>query len=321
MHPRSTIDRYVADGLPDEDERSLRAHLKSCSECRDYYDAQRVLFRAVAGDAQAPTPDELRLHSRLAAKTVFPDQPAARERTTLRDLFERFFWAPSRAWGFGAAAAAAAILLVVVLTRQGEGGEGDRAMPLAGTIAHVEGATVDGQPLVQGRELRALEVVDVPKGGIVEVNLVRGGLVRVFPETRLALGARGESVVLHTGKVWCLPEEGKGGFEVTTSTATVRVLGTSFIVDTDEEKTDVRVVGGSVEVTDTEERGRVRLQKEESTRVEQGRAPTTPRRASTTSDTQQWQRVFDQLGQAVRKGIESLESLGKQLKKQQGSRQ
>lgn len=312
MHPRSTIDRYVADGLPDQDERELRAHLKSCNECRDYYDTQRVLFRAVAGDAQAPTPDELRLHSRLAAKTVFPDQPAARERTTLGDLLERFLWAPSRAWGFGAAAAAAAILLVVVLTRQVEG---DRAMPVAATIAHVEAATLDGEVLEEGRALRALEVVDVPKGGIVEVELVRGGLVRVFPETRFALGARGESVVLHTGKVWCLPEEGKGAFEVTTSTATVRVLGTSFIVDADEKKTDVRVVSGSVEVTDIEERGRVRLQKDESTHVEHGQRPSSPRRASTTSDTQQWQRFFDQLVKDIQKG---LQSIGKQL--QQGER-
>lgn len=312
MHPRSTIDRYVADGLLDEGaERELRAHLKGCAACRGYYDEQRSALRAVSGDVNEPTADEKRLHSRLALDTVFPAATAASSRRfSPRELFERLFWSPARTWGLGATALAAVILVVVLMPKGGSG-----ELPLAATVARADGATRKGESLEVGGELRALDVVDVPRGALLEVELVRGGLVRVFPETRFALGPRGESVTLDKGKVWCLPEEGRGGFEVTTPSATVRVLGTSFVVDADDEKTDVRVVTGSVEVTDLDERGRVRLQTEESTRVVRGERPSAPRRANASADTLQWQRVVDQLVRDIQKGFKSL---GRQL--QQGRR-
>jgi len=311
MHPESTIDRYVAEGLPADAERELRAHLKECAACRAYYDAQRLVFRAVVGDVNEPTSVELRLHSRLAADKVFAEEArAARPRLSLRELFERLFWSPARIWAMGAVAAAVLLIVVVVTTRDGEG-----AMPLAATVLHAEGARRGEEPLMPGAEVYALDVVEVQQGGIIELELVRGGQVRVFPETRLALGARGESVALDDGKIWCLPAERKGAFEVTTRSASVRVLGTSFVVDADHDKTDVRVVSGGVEVTDLEGRGRVRLQKEESTRVVRGQQPTQPRRANTSQDTLQWQRFVDQLLKNISDGIKSL---GRQL--QQGGR-
>lgn len=301
MHPKSIIDRYVADGLPDADARELRHHLRACVECRAYYDAQRLLFRALAGDANAPTGAEIELHSSLAAGTVFRSAHATRSR--LAALLDRLLWIPARSWALGAGAAAAVVLLIIFVPSGAE----RATMPLAAVVTHAKSASVAGVGLEEAMEVHALDVIEVPKGGVLELALVRGGTLRVFPESKIALGARGESVALDHGKVWCLPEEGKGGFEVTTATATVRVLGTSFIVDADEEKTDVRVVSGSVEVSDSDERGHVRLQKEESTRVEHGQQPSTPRRASTSSDTREWQRFFDELVKSIDHGVKALQ--------------
>ncbi|MBI1948501.1 MAG: FecR domain-containing protein [Deltaproteobacteria bacterium] len=305
MHPRSAIERYVADGLPEADERALRQHLKACAECQAYYDRQRVVLRALAGDVNQPTREEIKLQGALAARAVFPDNDGAARRPhrTLAELVDRLLWAARRSWALGAAGAVAVVLLVVLVPKGG----GDGAMPLAAVVTNSSSATVAGQTLEEATELRALDVIEVPKGGALELALVRGGTLRVFPNSRLALGARGESVALEYGKVWCLPEEGKGGFEVTTSTATVRVLGTSFIVDAGDDKTDVRVVSGSVEVSDSDEQGTVILQKEESTRVERGQRPSPARRATAAADTIEWQRFFGDIVKGIDRGVKALD--------------
>lgn len=307
MHPRATIDRYVADGLAAAGERTLRQHLKACARCRAYYDEQRVIFRALAGDANRPTRHELAVHGSLAARAVFPEDKASpgTRQATLADLVDRLLWLPARTWALGAGAVTAAVVVFLIVL--GPSGAGAGSMPLAAIVTRTKAASVAGVALAEAAELRALDVIEVPKGGFLELALVRGGTLRVFPASRLALAARGEAVTLDHGKLWCLPETGRGSFEVTTATATVRVLGTSFIVDADEEKTDVRVISGSVEVSDSDERGRVRLQNEESTRVERGQRPRPPRRASTSADRNEWQHFLDELLKSISRGVKALQ--------------
>ncbi len=308
MHPKSTIERYVADGLPESDERELRRHLKECEECRAHYDRERLLMRALAGDANRATAVETAMHQALAARAIFPPSEA-RPRVGASNfgaLLDRLVWAPARFW-IGAATAALLLIAILLPLRNAVG-----TMPVAATVLRAKGATITtagagGKELVEGSELRAIDVVQVASGGLVELVLARGGTLRVFPDTELALGARGESVALERGKVWCLPESGKGSFVVTTETATVRVLGTSFVVDATSEITDVRVVSGSVEVEDSEGHGVVRLQQDEGTRVARGESPSPPRRASTSADENEWERFLDELMRAIDNGVKAIQ--------------
>lgn len=305
MHPKDTIARYVAEGLPEADERKVRAHLSSCESCRAFYDEQRTLMRALAGDVNAPTKGELSLQSALAVRAVFPtenDAPAKR-RAPLVDFVDRLLWAPARTLALPLGVVAVLLIAVVMAPSL----EDAVPVPLSAHVVHATAASIDGEPLVKGQEVRARDAIRVKKGGMLELSLVRGGTVRVFPGSALALGARGETVELRDGKIWCLPDEGKGRFEVTTKTATVRVLGTSFIVDATAERTDVRVVSGRVEVVDRGARGRVTLARDESTRVEMGRPPTPPRRADVNDDTREWHRFFERLLDDLARSMKILE--------------
>jgi len=302
VHPRDTIARYVTLGLPDAEAHTLRKHLASCADCRAFYDEQRVLLRALAGDANAPTPDEVALHRGLAIRAIFGESPVD-ARPTLGDVVDRLLWVPLRTWTLGAVALTALVIASLAVLRP----SGPNIEPLAARVAHATAATLGVEPLLKGSEVRAGDPLVVKKGGMLELELVRGGTVRVFSESRLALGARGETVSLESGKIWCIPDEGRGRFEVSTSTASVRVLGTSFIVESRAERTDVRVVSGRVEVVDHGARGKVQLKRDESTHVTAGRAPSPARRASTSADTSEWQRFFDQLLNDLKRSMKILE--------------
>ena len=297
MHPRSRIERYVVDGLPAAAEQALRAHLEVCAPCRACYDEQRLLQRALAGDTRTPTAHETSQLQRRIVDAVFPRPPAAPSlRQRLEALVDRLLWTPPRS--FIAVGGAVAVLLLLLLRVPGGSSP-------AATVLHARGASVAGVALVDGAVVEGLQVLELTKGGAVELELQRGGQLRVFGGTRLALGPRGESVVVERGKVWCLPAEGRGSFEVSTATATVRVLGTSFIVEASDERTDVRVVSGRVEVTDTDERGRVTLGRDEGTRVDRGQGPSPARKSSAAGDTREWQRFFDELFRNLRDGVET----------------
>ena len=296
MHPRSQVDRCVAEGLPADDELALRSHLRGCAECRAYYDAQRLLARALAGDVNQPTTVEVREHERRVVDALFPPTTPPPSRFALGALFDRLLWTPPRAFALAGAGVVGLLLLFLLVPTGG----------VAATVLHARGATVAGAPLKAGSEVGARAPIELGKDGAVELSLVRGGTLRIFGGARLALGARGASVALERGKVWALPDPGKGRFEVTTPTALVRVLGTSFIVDASAERTDVRVVTGSVEVIDNDERGRVTLGRGEGTLVKRGEPPQPAQRVSTAEDTNEWQRFFEQLLRHLQDGFESI---------------
>ncbi len=74
-----------------------------------------------------------------------------------------------------------------------------------------------------------------------------GAEVRVDRQTH-ALVAGGSSLSVDIGRVWVDVDKGRGGFDVVTPAAHVRVTGTSFGVSHDESVTRVSVAEGSVEV-------------------------------------------------------------------------
>jgi len=301
VHPEREIERYVVEGLPPEAEEQLRRHLRDCASCRARYDAEQQLAAALAGDTDGPAPAAARaLEARLLG-AVFPATKAAR-RPWLA-LFEGLLWAPRPALAGAAAVFAVLVLVVVVVAAPGAPG-------IAATVVRSQGAEVvsAGQrtALTPGAAVPALDVVSVPRGGMLELSLERGGGLRVFSQTALVLGRRGETVALDHGKIWCLPEEGRGTFEVTTPTATARVLGTSFIVVAGNDSTDVRVVSGAVEVKGADGRGRVVVHGDEGTKVARGQSPTPARRTSVTADTNEWQRLWDSIVQGLKEGIESI---------------
>ncbi len=298
MHPERAIVRYVVEGLPVSAERRLRAHLRDCERCRARYDAERRLFAALSGKPDEAG-DERAFEMRLLAEIFPPVQPAAS--SSWHEMLASLLWAPRPALAAGVLAVVALAVLITAVVPGRPSASG-----IAGTVVRAAGAKSSEQVLDVGAKVRPLDVVRVEHGGMLELSLERGGLLRVFPDTTLVLGRRGESVVLDHGKVWCLPDANRGSFEVTTATATARVLGTSFIVAADDDATDVRVVSGVVEVQDAEERGRVVVRREQSTRVLKGQGPTAASRSSV-DDIGEWQRFWDALVKSLKSGFDSIE--------------
>lgn len=301
MHPRAAIKRYAASGLDGVAEAQLRAHLSECGECRAYYDEQRLLARALAGDVLKPTSlEEEAIIARTMAVAFV--RPAAEPSTPLRRLRRVLAWRPALAF---AGVVLAAALVVVVVRRPASPVTRERA--IAAHVVHAQRAHIGDTALEDGAVVPALGIVELADDGVLELSVERGGSVRAYPGTRLALSERGESVVLDTGKVWCLVDAGKGSFEVSTKTALVHVVGTSFIVESrGDGATDVRVVSGKVDVTDGEERGTVTLTADQGTHVAVGAPPEPPRRVSTSRDVADWQRFLDRLLKQLQDGVRAL---------------
>jgi len=323
MHPESAIDRLVDEGLPLDEERDVRAHLRTCAACRARYDHARSVARALMGSLDAPTPSEAAVSLRLVTDAVFPD---AAKRAPRAPFMERMrlllVWSPQRALAMAATAALALVALTALWTRDSPSttevapvavapeieatSEPAPAAPAA-TVMHATGATRSGVALRTGDTVRADERIVVDGAGALELTLVRGGALRVYAKSTLSLDARGETVALTRGKVWAIPDEGKGRFVVSTSTADVTVLGTSFVVDATAERTDVRVISGSVRVVDKGARGDVTLTKGQGTRVQRGSAPTAPAHASTRADTNEWKRFFENVLRDLERSMRILE--------------
>lgn len=312
MHVRRLIDRFVVDELSAKGEDAMRAHLRGCGACRAYFEEQTLLFRALARDPLRATPAEA---VRIARRATGAEAPAQR---ALRDAVAGFLvFEPARAFAGALLVVLLATAGVVVAPRQGArtasaGVVHEPQNPvLAGTVRRAKASSVDGRPLSDGAPIASLSVLVVEEGGLLEVELARGGTLRVFPDSKLSLGPSGEQVVLERGKVWSIVEGGKGSFAVYSPHGTAEVLGTSFVVDaTSPDATEVRVVEGRVKVTDAEDRGTVVVAAAQGTRLTPARAPTAPGRSSA-SDAAEWQRVLDRffknLEQGIKRGIDSLQ--------------
>ncbi len=218
MHVRSNIDRYLADCISHRTETGLRDHLRACSRCRSHYDRQVVLHRTLAGDPEAPTPQEDDRMVRLVLQATDLERPHDLQKKRL-GLMDRIIWAP------------APILAVAVLM----------LLVVAGSVWYLMAPPVIAARLVKGRNLTLDEMpvdpketpktavhagskLEVKKGGIAELTLERGGTVRVFPGSMLSLSGPGERLDLDRGKVWCLVENTGAPFVVQTDIAEVRVV-------------------------------------------------------------------------------------------------
>ncbi|MBN2493085.1 MAG: FecR domain-containing protein [Deltaproteobacteria bacterium] len=210
MHAREQIDRYLCDDLGSWSAARMRRHLSACPACRERYDEQILLVRALHGDAGAPGADELaRMVRRVERELGLTQKPDAGQRALK--------------WALGIAGAAAACLaLLLVLWSPAE--------PEA--------------PKIQ--EPSWLESGPVASSLVTEA----GVRIEIHPHSRYRVCDAGRLMELASGKVCCRVEPGTGGFSVRTPEARVDVRGTSFVVDRlSEARTTVRVIEGRVEVS------------------------------------------------------------------------
>lgn len=306
MHlSRGAIQRYLAHDVSTAKERRTRRHLGDCARCRAICDEESALLRALAGDAQRATPaeDARVVRQALAAAGLSLPRPQ-------RSLFDAIVDAPVR---FALVGAAIVVLLVGGGIWIGRSIHGPGRQPaiakrssmtpagnVAGSLAVARGVTVDGKSATSGDVVAAGSEVAVGVHGLAEIDVVRGGRVRLYPGAHVALSARGELVSLEQGKVWCQVDKGRGRFAVRTDRAEARVLGTSFVVDRAASgDTDVRVIEGTVEVEDTDRRGSVRVKGGQRSQVVQRSAPSEPRSYDGHSDSDEWKRFFDEIGRAL----------------------
>ncbi|MBI5482779.1 MAG: FecR domain-containing protein, partial [Deltaproteobacteria bacterium] len=189
---------------------------------------------------------------------------------------------------------------------------------VAGRLTRAQRVRIDGQPAAVGAVLGVGASLQVAPGGHAEVELERGGRLRLYPRAQARLQGRGDEVTLGTGRVWCQVDADRGAFRVRTDEAEARVLGTSFVVERQAGRTDVRVMSGTVEVEDRSRRGVVRVKARERTRVEARAAPSRVRRYAPESDSADWDRMLEDIRRALKrtgKAIErGLKSLGDKLR-------
>jgi ferric-dicitrate binding protein FerR (iron transport regulator) len=143
--------------------------------------------------------------------------------------------------------------------------------------------------------------------GLAELELVRGGRVRLYPRTRLTLLPQGETIELVEGKVFCEIEPGHGRFIVHTDRGEARVLGTSFVVEKlPGGDTDVRVLSGRVEVEDTGHHGIVRVSDGQRTRLAIDAPPLPALHYDPQTDRMQWDQALRKLGRGLDRTLRQL---------------
>jgi ferric-dicitrate binding protein FerR (iron transport regulator) len=202
-------------------EVALREHLKSCAECRGYYDEGLALMRATRGRARLPGAGELeRLARRAGHLNVEP-------RPNLRPLL-------------ALAPVAAAVLLVIALWP---------SAAVVGEVASIGSrASVGGEAVLAGAELHEGDVVAAVEGSAV-LRLEGGRDVTLAEGTVLTVSEGGAFVALEGGQARFSVEPGRGPFAVRAGETRVDVKGTVFSV----------ARKGRADVTVAVERGRVEV--------------------------------------------------------------
>jgi hypothetical protein len=301
MHPSaSRIDRYLQVGLPPRAEGKFRDHLRGCESCRDRYDDQVVLLRALAGDAESPAKqeDERMVRLALAAAGLPPEQEPEEQRSI------PYIPVPSFA--------AAAVVLLVVLTLGLWLALRPAEMVIAAQLIKAKNLTLDGMAadtrIFKKIPIRAGEMLAVEKSGFAELALAQGGAVRIYPRTVLSLSGPGERVDLGMGKVWCIVKPSGKPFVVRTDIAEARVVGTSFVVEREKSgETEVRVMKGEVEVQNVEKEEKVRVRGGSQTRVAADQPPSPPRRYDPEDDESQWDAFVRELKRGVKRAIRDIQ--------------
>lgn len=293
----SRIDRYLQDDLAPRAGEKLRSHLRDCPACRNRYDRQVVLLRALDGDVDKSTKQEDERMVRLALQAAGLPQETE-ERRSLP-------YVPVPAF-----AAAAVLLLVVALglwlaLRPAE-------PVIAAQLLKAKNLTLDGAAadtrIFKMVPIRSGEILEVGKKGFAELLLVRGGKVRLYSRTALSLSGTGELVELGLGKVWCIVKPATVPFVVRTDVAEVLVLGTSFVVERERDgDTEVRVMKGEVEVKNVTQEKKVRVKGGTRIRVAAGKPPSEPRHYDPDDDESQWDAFVRELKRGVKRAIRDIQ--------------
>ncbi len=269
MHPDKDIQRAVAGELSERREARLRDHLRCCQRCRAIYDEQTLLLRTLAGDPESPTAVEQERGVRLALAAAFPDEtPPARS-------------AEKRTWAWRPALVGAGVALFLVAVGFGlwlGTGSPQGPTPVA-VVVNSSAAVILPEPVggSEGAVLTGVPVVSVAPRGWVELDLHRGGTLRLSDGAHATLSADGSRLTLVSGRVACQIDPGQGAFQVDTPSARVVVIGTVFDVGVESDgATQVRVHEGLVEVSDRNGRSAVRLKAGFATRVGLAQPPSAP---------------------------------------------
>ncbi|MFH1809804.1 MAG: FecR domain-containing protein [Pseudomonadota bacterium] len=311
MHPRADIRRYLDEGLASEEQARVRQHLRSCAECRDFYDAEQRLLRALAGDSEQATRVEDRRMLKQALRSIGVERVPER-----RPAAERWIsWLAQPRRLAGATLAVALAVAVGILVLQGPGhAPAPTPAVKAATIVRAVKARVQGAPVTADAVILSGQVLTVAREGVAEVTLERGGTLRVYPDSALVLSARGERVELQRGKVWAEVEAQRGPFQIRTRHGIADVLGTSFVVENRANVTEVRVMRGEVAVRGVGHNTGVKVRANQLTRVAAGSAPEPAQGYRPEADISDWEHFVRDLLHMIEKGLrEGLRAVEKAL--------
>ena len=201
-----------------------------------------------------PETENERLLEQLFAHAKPRPQPPASDTEEIRRavLDEWEAVTGRRAWrrrSAFAAAAAAVIAAVSLYVGSGGGGSGV-SPPLVARVEQVQGVVTaaNGARLPAGSGITAGTELATGDGEI-SLRLASGGSLRIAPGSRVVLPS-GDDAELLAGMLYFDSEEQRStGFAVTTDLATIRDVGTQFLVRLDGEQLDVGVRDGRVTVT------------------------------------------------------------------------
>lgn len=318
-HPRGDVERFFAGGLSTEAAERLRVHLRGCPSCRELYDEHARILRALAGRRDEPTEEELDRVARRALSALglaAPGDATASVPTIPRvapSPASSLRWRPLALGGLGAALALALVVVGVGTSRP--------SPVRVGRLAQAEQASVDGAPAPRGTAIFEGQRLTVAPDGmaVVELDGLEGrpgearALVRAFPGTEATVEGAGTRLSLQRGKVWCDVDERRAPrpFSVQTAEGGAFVLGTSFVVERKSERTEVRVVKGTVEVRDRQGAGAVRVAARQRTVLAKGEPPAAPVSYAPRDDVEGWRKVlgrfFDELKNAFESGVRQIE--------------
>lgn len=176
---------------------------------------------------------------------------------------------------------------------------------------------VNGRMLKVGDEIPAHAPIEV-KDGTLSLAIEHYGIVRLLPASRMRLAARRTEteIVLSQGTLWCdLHPLEQRHFFVRSQHGVVRAVGTEFLVQTDDERTEARVISGTVTIaTSAAPQQRVTVAAHQRAALTRDTAPSTPQPYDPAEDRDTWQRLsataqdagrlLRQAGRVLKKSVE-----------------
>ena len=194
-----------------------------------------------------------RLLRRLFAHAQPRIQPPPRDAEEIRRAVLQEWEAVTgpRVWrrraAFGAAAAAAALVAAFLYVGRPDPGV---PAPVLARVEQVQGivTTANGARLSAGSGLASGTQVDSGDGQI-GLRLASGGSLRIAPHSRVVLVGSDEAQLLAGALYFDSEAQRAADFSVTTDLGRVRDIGTQFLVRLDDERLDVGVREGRVNVT------------------------------------------------------------------------